>query len=103
MAVLNIGLLIIGAVYALLPELTGKALYSEAMARAHVWITFAFGMVVYFIWLVQGLDGAPRRWSVLPSNYDTLTRVSLPFVVVLVLAPDVVLLERVPDVARQGR
>ena len=85
MAVLNIGLLIIGAVYALLPELTGKALYSEAMARSHVWITFAFGMVVYFIWLVQGLDGAPRRWSVLPSNYDTLTRVSLPFVVVLVL------------------
>jgi len=63
----------------------GGGLLSEAMARAHVWITFAFGMVVYFIWLVQGLDGAPRRWSVLPSNYDTLTRVSLPFVVVLVL------------------
>ena len=85
MAVLNIGLLIIGAIYALLPELTGKALYSEAMARAHVWITFVFGMTVYFIWLVQGLDGAPRRWSVLPSRYDTLTRISLPFVVVLVL------------------
>jgi len=86
MAVLNIGLLIIGATYALLPELTGKALYSEGMARAHVWLTFSLGMVVYFIWLVQGLDGAPRRWAVLPSEYDTLTRVSLPFVIVLALS-----------------
>jgi hypothetical protein len=29
------------------------------------------------------LDGGPRRFSVLPSEYDTLTRVSLPFVFVL--------------------
>lgn len=86
MAVLNIGLLIVGATYALLPELTGKALYSEAMARLHVWATFGFGMVFYFIWLIQGLDGAPRRWSVLPSEYDTLTRISLPFAIALILA-----------------
>jgi cytochrome c oxidase subunit I len=85
MAVLNIGLLVVGAVYAFLPELTGNALYSEAMARLHVWITFVGGMIVYFIWLAQGLDGAPRRWSVLPEQYDTLTRISLPFVVVLAL------------------
>jgi cytochrome c oxidase subunit I len=85
MAVLNIGLLIIGAIYAFLPELTGKALYSEGMAKAHVWITFVGGMIVYFIWLAQGLDGAPRRWSVLPERYDTLTRISVPFVIVLAL------------------
>ncbi len=83
MAMLNIGLLIFGAVYALLPELTGKALYSERMAWIHVWTTFLAGMAVFGIWLVQGLDGAPRRWSVLPESYDTLTRVSLPFVIVL--------------------
>jgi cytochrome c oxidase subunit 1 len=83
MALLNIGLLIFGAVYALLPELTGKALYSERMAWLHVWTTFASGMVVFGLWLVQGLDGAPRRFSVLPTEYDTLTRVSLPFVFVL--------------------
>jgi cytochrome c oxidase subunit 1 len=85
MAVLNIGLLIIGAIYAFLPELTGKALYSEGMAKLHVWITFVGGMIVYFIWLAQGLDGAPRRWSVLPERYDTLTRISVPFVIVLAL------------------
>lgn len=83
MAMLNIGLLIFGAVYALLPELTGKALYSERMAWVHVWTTFVSGMTFFGIWLVQGLDGAPRRWAVLPGEYDTLTRVSLPFVAVL--------------------
>ncbi len=86
MAMLNIGLLVFGAVYALLPELSGKALYSERMAWIHVWATFTAGMIVFGIWLVQGLDGAPRRWSVLPSEYDTLTRVSLPFVLVLAAA-----------------
>jgi heme/copper-type cytochrome/quinol oxidase subunit 1/cytochrome c551/c552 len=85
MAMLNIGLLIFGAVYALLPELSGKALYSERMAWVHVWTTFVAGMIVFGIWLVQGLDGAPRRFSVLPERYDTLTRVSLGFVVVLAL------------------
>ncbi len=86
MAMLNIGLLIFGAAYALLPELTGKALYSERMAWVHVWTTFVVGMLVFGLWLVQGLDGAPRRWSVLPSSYDTITRISLPLVFVLALA-----------------
>jgi heme/copper-type cytochrome/quinol oxidase subunit 1 len=86
MAMLNIGLLIFGATYALLPELSGKALYSEKLAWVHVWTTFLAGMAVFGIWLVQGLDGAPRRWSVLPSQYDTLTRISLPLVFLLAAA-----------------
>ena len=86
MAMLNIGLLIFGATYALLPELSGKALYSEKMAWIHVWTTFLAGMAFFGIWLVQGLDGAPRRWAVLPSQYDTLTRVSLIFVFLLAAA-----------------
>ena len=86
MAMLNIGLLIFGATYALLPELCGKALYSEKLAWIHVWTTFVVGMIVFGLWLVQGLDGAPRRWSVLPSNYDTVTRISLPFVFLLAAA-----------------
>ena len=86
MAMLNIGLLIFGATYALLPELCGKALYSEKLAWIHVWVTFVVGMIVFGLWLVQGLDGAPRRWSVLPSNYDTVTRISLPFVFLLAAA-----------------
>ena len=84
MAMLNIGLLIFGAIYALLPELSGKALYSEKLAWVHVWTTFVGGMLFFGLWLVQGLDGAPRRWSVLPSQFDSITRISL--VVVFVLA-----------------
>ncbi|HEY7380658.1 MAG TPA: cbb3-type cytochrome c oxidase subunit I [Gaiella sp.] len=83
MALLNIGLLVFGATYALLPELTGRALASERAAWIHVWTTFVSGMIVFGLWLVQGLDGAPRRFSVLPERYDVLTRVSLPFVLVL--------------------
>jgi cytochrome c oxidase subunit 1 len=86
MAMLNIGLLIFGAVYALLPELTGKALYSEKLAWVHVWVTFVAGGTVFGLWEVQGLFGAPRRWSVLPSQYDDITRISLLFVVVLAAA-----------------
>ncbi len=84
MAMLNIGLLIFGATYALLPELCGKALYSEKLAWVHVWTTFVGGMLFFGLWLVQGLDGAPRRWSVLPSQFDSITRISL--VVAFVLA-----------------
>src|SRR4029079_13381659 len=83
MAMLNIGLLIFGATYALLPALSGKALYSEKLAWVHVWITFVVGMIVYGIWEVQGLDGAPRRWSVLPSQFHPGTRRALPFGFVL--------------------
>jgi cytochrome c oxidase subunit 1 len=86
MAMLNIGLLIFGAVYALLPELTGRALASERAAWVHVWTTFGAGTIAFGIWLVQGLDGAPRRFSVLPDRYDDLSRISLPFVAVLALA-----------------
>ena len=43
-------------------------------------------MIVFGLWLVQGLNGAPRRWSVLPSQYDSLTRISLVFVFVLAAA-----------------
>lgn len=86
MAMLNIGLVVFGATYALLPELSGKALYSERLAWIHVWTTFGAGTAFFGLWLVQGLDGAPRRWAVLPSQYDTLTRVSLGFVVLLAAA-----------------
>ena len=86
MALLNIGLLIFGATYALLPELTGKALYSERLAWWHVGLTFTAGMTAFALWLVQGLEGAPRRFAVLPHRYDTLTQISIPFVFVLALA-----------------
>ena len=40
MALLNIGFVAFAAVYAWLPDWLGRPLYSEAMARWHVWLTF---------------------------------------------------------------
>lgn len=86
MAFLNIGLVIFGATYAFLPELTGKALYSERLGKWHIWLTFLFGTAAVYLWIVQGLEGAPRRYAVLPSRYDSLNHASAPLMMVVGLA-----------------
>jgi cytochrome c oxidase subunit 1 len=86
MALFNIGFVIFGAAYAYLPELTGNRLWSERLAKAHVWITFVAGMGFVTVWLVEGLDGAPRRFSVLPETYHAYQVASLPFIFVLAAA-----------------
>src|SRR6266545_1963566 len=83
MALLNIGLVIIGATYAWLPELIGKPLYSEAMAKWHVWLTFLLATANSAVWLYQGLLGAPRRYAVLPHEYDGATRAAIPITIAL--------------------
>jgi heme/copper-type cytochrome/quinol oxidase subunit 1 len=86
MALLNIGFVIFGAVYALLPELTGKQLYSEALAKWHIWLTFVGGMGNQALWLVQGLEGAPRRFAVLPERFQDLGSAAVPFVALIAVA-----------------
>ena len=86
MALLNIGIVIFGALYAFLPDLLGRPLYSDRMGMWHVWITFFAGTAVSVIWIIQGLDGAPRRFAVLPSQYDRMTDASIPLVALLGLA-----------------
>jgi cytochrome c oxidase subunit 1 len=86
MALLNVGLLIFGATYAFLPELTGKALYSDRLGKWHIWLTFLFGTAAFALWLVQGLEGAPRRFAVLPERYDTLTQATVPLLIIVALA-----------------
>jgi cytochrome c oxidase subunit 1 len=86
MALFNIGFVIFGAVYAYLPELTGKRLYSDTLAKAHVWITFLAGFGFVVPWLIEGLEGAPRRFSVLPETWGVYQPVSIPFIWILALA-----------------
>jgi cytochrome c oxidase subunit 1 len=86
MALLNIGIVIFGALYAFLPDLLGRPLYSDRMGMWHVWITFFAATSVSVIWIIQGLDGAPRRFAVLPGQYDRMTDASIPLVAVLGLA-----------------
>jgi cytochrome c oxidase subunit 1 len=86
MAFLGIGLAIIGSTYAWLPELIGRPLYSEALARWHVWLTFAFTMFNSGIWMYQGLLGGPRRFAVLPHRYDGAGQLAVPITIVLAAA-----------------
>jgi cytochrome c oxidase subunit 1 len=85
MALLNIGLVIFAAIYAFLPRLTGKEWYSESLANSHLWLTVIGGYGMVLPMLVQGLEGAPRRYAVLPSQFDTLTQLTVPFVVMMAL------------------
>lgn len=38
------------------------------------------------LWIWQGLEGAPRRFSVLPDAYDGLAVAAVPIVIVLALS-----------------
>jgi len=81
MAILMIGLVIIGGVYAWLPELVRKPLYSDTLGRCHVWLTFLLGTANSALWLWQGLHGAPRRFAVLPHRYDAVTQAGVPLAI----------------------
>ena len=84
MALLNIGFVVFGAIYYFLPELTGRQLWSDPMAKWHIWLTFVFGNLNSAIWIWQGLEGAPRRFAVLPQPWDgALNTLAVPVVLVL--------------------
>lgn len=86
MALLNIGIVIFGATYAFLPQLLGRELYSDRLGIWHVWLTFFAGSGVSVVWIIEGLESAPRRFSQLPGKYDALNAASIPLVAVLGLA-----------------
>ena len=86
MALLNIGIVIFAAIYAFLPDMLGRPLYSERLGMWHIFLTFFAATAISALWIVQGLDGAPRRFAVLPGQYDQLTDASIPLVILLALA-----------------
>jgi mono/diheme cytochrome c family protein len=76
---------VFAAVYAFLPKLTGKQWYSESLANSHLWLTVIGGYGMVIPMLIQGLEGAPRRYAVLPDQFDALTQLTVPFVVMMAL------------------
>jgi heme/copper-type cytochrome/quinol oxidase subunit 1 len=86
MALLNIGLVILAATYAMIPGLLGRPWYSERLGRWHLILTAVGGYGSVIPWLIQGLEGAPRRWAVLPGRYASLTDIAIPFVALLFVA-----------------
>jgi cytochrome c oxidase subunit 1 len=86
MALLNIGLLIFGALYHFIPELTGKRLWSESLAKWHVWLTFLAGSINSAYWMIDGLRGSARRFAVPFEEYMTLNQLAVVMVAFLALA-----------------
>ncbi|MEZ5099095.1 MAG: cbb3-type cytochrome c oxidase subunit I [Thermoleophilia bacterium] len=102
MAFFNIGFLIIGAMYAFIPELTGKAWWSARAGRFHVWVTFIAGMGFVIPWLIEGLNGAPRRFAILPEQYNAYAWASIPFILLLSLAQFVFLFNLIMTLRGKG-
>ena len=86
MAIVNIGFVVFAAIYYMLPNVYGKPIWSDALAKWHVWLTFIGVTVNSAFWLWQGLEGAPRRFASLPSGYEASTRAALPFVAMVAVA-----------------
>jgi cytochrome c oxidase subunit 1 len=86
MAIVNIGFVVFAGIYYVLPNVYGKPIWSESLAKWHVWLTFIGVTVNSAFWLWQGLNGAPRRFSELPAGYEASTRAALPFVAMIVVA-----------------
>ena len=86
MAIVNIGFVVFAGIYWLLPNVYGKPLWSEALGKWHIWLTFVGVTVNSAFWLWQGLNGAPRRFAQLPSGYEASTRAALPFVAMIAFA-----------------
>ncbi len=85
MAILNIGLVIFAAIYHFVPQMTGKRLWSDALAKWHIWLTFWGQMINSAYWLIDGLRGSPRRFSVSLDKYDLGNKLALVGVVLLVI------------------
>jgi cytochrome c oxidase subunit I len=83
MALLNIGLVVFASAYAFVPKLTGRDWYSRRLADWHLVLTVVGGYGSVVPWMLQGLEGAPRRWAVLPHRYETLSQIALPFVLLI--------------------
>jgi heme/copper-type cytochrome/quinol oxidase subunit 1 len=85
MALLALGMVIMGVFYAVLPQLMHRPIYSERLADIHLWGMLIGGYGWMICWLIQGLEGQPRRWAVLPGSADFLTVLSIPFMIVMTL------------------
>ena len=83
MALINIGFVAFAAVYAWLPDWLGQPLYSESMAKWQVWLTFVLATANSVVWLIEGLDGAPRRFAVLPHQFMTLSQIGAGTAIVM--------------------
>ena len=94
MALLNIGLVVFAGAYAFVPELIGRQWYCTRLADWHLVLTIVGGYGSVVPWMLQGLEGAPRRWAdPAPTGTQTLSQIALPFVLLIVVGAGDLLLQ----------
>ncbi len=81
MALLNIGFAAFAAIYMWLPDWVGHPLYSERLAKHHIWWTFIFATANSVVWLMEGLEGAPRRFATLPGHFGVYSQIGAFFAI----------------------
>ena len=88
MALLAMGMVIFGVFYAAAPTLMHRQLHSDRLANIHFWGMLIGGYGWVICWLAQGLDGAPRRYDLLPDGFgwNVWTELSIPFMVILAVS-----------------
>lgn len=77
MALLNIGFVGFAGAYYLVPKLTGRHFVNRRLGDAHLWGSVIGGYLMILPWLLQGLEGLPRRVITTPPSMDWLNWIFL--------------------------
>jgi cytochrome c oxidase subunit 1 len=86
MALLNIGFVGFAGAYYLVPRLTGRGFVNPRLGDLHLWGSVSGGYLMVLPWLLQGLEGVPRRVITMPASMDWLNWIFLLGLAVFTLA-----------------
>jgi cytochrome c oxidase subunit 1 len=77
MALLNIGFVAFAGAYYLVPKLTGRGFVNRHLGNVHLWGSVVGGYLMVLPWMLQGLEGLPRRVITTPNSMDWLNWIFL--------------------------
>ena len=86
MALLNIGFVAFASAYYLVPRLTGRGFLDARLGDVHLWGSVVGGYLMVLPWLLQGLEGLPRRVITTPPSMDWLNWILLLGLAVFTIA-----------------
>ncbi|HEX9311786.1 MAG TPA: cbb3-type cytochrome c oxidase subunit I [Actinomycetota bacterium] len=79
---LGVVLFILGAVYHIVPRLTGKGL-SETLGRAAAWPIILGGWGLVAAWYASGVDSLPRRYAISLPGFQYMAKIGSVFAAIV--------------------
>ncbi|MHA2100242.1 MAG: cbb3-type cytochrome c oxidase subunit I, partial [Candidatus Kariarchaeaceae archaeon] len=79
MALLNITMMMFGAIYFLVQDYSGREVYDKKLAEYGMWAKYIGTLGFVHMWFVQGIMGSIRRRAISSPGYGLLTWLSIPF------------------------